>query len=108
MKTWILVAAMAVAVPQVALVSSAVADGAGVFKAQCAKCHGETGQSDTAAGKAMKVPQLAGDAKVAGASVDELVKSIHENKKHASFIKKISDPDITDAAGYVKELAGKK
>lgn len=83
-------------------------DGAAVFKAQCAKCHGETGLADTAPGKALKTPPLAGDAKVAGASVDELVTSIKGNKKHESFIKKISDQDVTDAAAFVKELAGKK
>jgi cytochrome c len=32
------------------------ADGATVYKAQCAKCHGDTGKSDTTMGKAMKVP----------------------------------------------------
>ena len=30
------------------------ADGAAIFKEQCAKCHGDTGQSDTTIGKAIK------------------------------------------------------
>src|SRR6185369_10789472 len=40
------------------------ADGAAIFKAQCGKCHGDTGKADTSIGKAMKIPALAGDAKV--------------------------------------------
>jgi len=107
-KTWTLLLTMALVVPMMAFVSRAAADGAGVFKSQCAKCHGETGLSDTAPGKALKVPQLSGDTKVAGASVDELVGKIKANKKHESFIKKLSDQDVTDAAGFVKDLAGKK
>ena len=46
----------------VASSAAVAADGAAVFKAQCAKCHGDTGNSDTTIGKAMKVPPLAGDA----------------------------------------------
>ena len=38
------------------------ADGAAVYKTNCAKCHGDTGHADTAVGKVMKVPALAGDA----------------------------------------------
>ena len=38
------------------------ADGAAIYKAQCAKCHGDTGHSDTTIAKAMNVPALAGDA----------------------------------------------
>ncbi len=107
MQTWVLSWTMMLALP-LAFVSTAAADGAGVFKAQCSKCHGETGLSDTTAGATLKVPHLAGDEKVAGASVDELVGKIKANKKHESFIKKLSDQDVTDAAGFVKGLAGKK
>jgi mono/diheme cytochrome c family protein len=84
------------------------ADGAAVFKAQCAKCHGETGQADTAPGKALKTPALAGDAKVAGMALPDIVAAVKANKKHESFIKKLSDDDISAAAGYAKDLASKK
>jgi len=109
MKTHVMSLAAALTLAGLALVPGARAgDGAAVFKANCAKCHGDTGMADTAAGKALKAPQLAGDAKVAGASVDELVTNIKGNKKHESFIKKLSDQDVTDAATFVKELASKK
>jgi mono/diheme cytochrome c family protein len=83
-------------------------DGAAVFKAQCAKCHGETGESDTPAGKTLKVPNLKGDAKVAGMSLDDIVKSVKGNEKHKSFITKLSDEQIKAAAGVAKQLAGGK
>ncbi len=82
------------------------ADGAAIYKAQCAKCHGDTGKADTAAAKAMKVPALAGDAKVAGMSDADLTKQIKENKKHAGL--KVADADLTAVVTYVKQLAGGK
>jgi mono/diheme cytochrome c family protein len=78
------------------------ADGAAVYKAHCAKCHGETGKADTAAAKAMKVPALAGDAKVAGMSDADLAVQIRANKKHASL--KLNDADLAAVAAYVKQL----
>jgi mono/diheme cytochrome c family protein len=83
-------------------------DGAAVYKAQCAKCHGDTGESNTPAGKTLKVPAIKGDAKVAGASVEELVKTAKANEKHKSFITKITDEQLTGAAGEMKKLAGAK
>ena len=84
------------------------ADGAALFKQHCATCHGETGKADTAAGKALKVPALAGDAKVAGMSDADVVARIKSNEKHKSFIKKLSDDDIAAVAPYVKGLATAK
>ncbi len=83
-------------------------DGAAVYKAQCAKCHGDTGEADTSAAKTLKVPKLKGDAKVAGMSVADIVAAAKANEKHKSFIKKLSDEQITAAAGQAKALAGAK
>ena len=83
-------------------------DGAAVFKAQCAKCHGETGEADTPAGKTLKVPKIKGDAKVAGMSVDDIVKAVKANEKHKSFITKLTDEQINAAAGAAKQIAGGK
>ncbi len=98
--------ATAAAVALVVGNGAALADGAAVYKAQCAKCHGDTGQADSAAAKAMKVPALAGDAKVAGMSDADLTKQIKENKKHAGL--KASDADFAAVVTYVKQLAGGK
>jgi len=84
------------------------AEGAQVFKDQCAKCHGETGKADTPVGKALKAPVLAGDAKVAGMSDADLAAAIKGNQKHAGFIKTMKDDDVTAAAAYVKGLASGK
>ena len=78
------------------------ADGAAVYKANCAKCHGATGQADSAAAKAMKVPALAGNAKIAAMSDADLAKAIAENKKHAAL--KVSGDDLAAVAAYVKGL----
>ena len=83
-------------------------DPAAVFKANCAKCHGETGLADTESGKRLKAAVLAGDKKVAGMTVEEIVSAAKENKKHKSFITKLSDEQISAAATYAKELATKK
>lgn len=83
----------------------AATDGADVYKAQCAKCHGDTGQSDTTVGKAMKVPPLAGDPKVAKMSEAEVVAKITGNEKHPPTVKAMSAEDIAAAATFVKTLA---
>ncbi|HEY8518046.1 MAG TPA: c-type cytochrome [Candidatus Binatia bacterium] len=83
------------------------ADGAEVYKAQCAKCHGETGDADTPVAKTLKVPPLKGDADVQKMSIAEITQEVKENKKHPPTVKSLSDADIEAAAGYAKELAGK-
>jgi mono/diheme cytochrome c family protein len=86
----------------------AAEDGGAVFKAQCAKCHGETGESDTPAGKALKIPHLKGDSKVAAMSLEDIVKSVKANEKHKSFVTKLTDEQINAAAGVAKQLSGGK
>jgi mono/diheme cytochrome c family protein len=107
MRTMMTVLAVGAGLAMLATRASAE-DGPAVFKAQCAKCHGETGESDTSAGKTLKVPQLKGDAKVAAMSVGDIVKAAKDNEKHKSFIKKLTDEQITAAAGVVKQIAGGK
>ncbi|MGH7789243.1 MAG: c-type cytochrome [Candidatus Binatia bacterium] len=82
------------------------ADGAAVFQAQCAKCHGDAGKSDTTIGKAMKVPPLAGDANVQKMSEADIVARIKGNAKHPAGVKSLSDADIGAVATFVKQLAG--
>jgi mono/diheme cytochrome c family protein len=108
MKTLILTTMVVAGVALVTPARATAEDGAAVFKAQCAKCHGETGEADTPAGKTLKVPKLKGDAKVEGMSLDDIVKAMKANEKHKSFITKITDEQITAAAGVAKQLAGTK
>lgn len=81
------------------------ADGAAVYKEQCAKCHGETGHADTTVAKTLKVAPLAGDAKVAGMTEAEVVERIKTNEKHPQKIRGLSDEDLAAAAGVAKQLA---
>jgi cytochrome c len=83
------------------------ADGAAVFKTQCAKCHGETGHADSPTAKAMKAPAIAGNANVAGMSDADLAAKIKEIKQHAG-LKAMADADLAAAVTYSKELAGGK
>ena len=88
--------------------AASAADGAAVYGANCAKCHGDTGHADTPVGKMLKAPALAGDAKVAATAQDDLVNLIKANPKHKAFIDKLSADDLGAAATHVKQLAGGK
>lgn len=87
--------------------AAAAADGAAVYTAQCAKCHGDTGKADTTIGKAMKVPPLAGDANIQKMSESDVAARIKDNAKHPPTVKSLSDDDVNAVAAYVKQLAGK-
>lgn len=82
--------------------------GADLFKTQCAKCHGDTGKSDTAVGKKMNIPPLAGDAKIAAMSGDDISKQLLAAEKHPKAVKNMSAADAAAVAAYVKQLAGGK
>src|ERR1051326_8387107 len=57
-------------------------DGAEVFKARCAKCHGESGKTDTGRARALKVRPLAHDAELARMAPADIVKAIKSDPKH--------------------------
>jgi mono/diheme cytochrome c family protein len=105
-----MVARLLVAVSALLFIASSAAsaaDGAAIYKAQCAKCHGDTGMADTTVGKAMKVPALAGDPKIQKMSDGDVAGVIKSNAKHPPTVKSLSDDDINAVAAYVKQLAGK-
>jgi mono/diheme cytochrome c family protein len=85
--------------------TSLAADGPTLYKQNCASCHGATGQADTPASKAMNVPPLAGDAKIAGLSEADVAAKIRSNPKHAAAMKKLSDADVQALAVFVQGLA---
>jgi mono/diheme cytochrome c family protein len=86
--------------------AASAADGDAIFKAQCAKCHGETGKADTTIAKAMKIPALAGDANVQKMAEADIVAKIKANAKHPGPIKGMSEEDLNAVAAHVKKLAG--
>jgi mono/diheme cytochrome c family protein len=83
-------------------------DGARIFKDQCAKCHGDTGKSDTSMGKKMNVAPIAGDAKIAATSDEDLAQKILAAEKHPKPVKKMAAGDVAGVAAYVKALASGK
>ncbi len=54
----------------------------------------------------LHVPVLIGDEP--GMSIEDIVKSVKGNEKHKSFVGKLTDDQITAAAGAAKQLAGGK
>jgi len=102
---FILAAALAVAGARVAV---AAEDPAAVFTAQCAKCHGETGESDTKSGKNLKVPHLKGDEKIAKMPLAEVVEKVKTNEKHKTFANKLSAEQIEAGATRAQQIAAGK
>jgi mono/diheme cytochrome c family protein len=88
--------------------TAVAADGAAIYKKDCAKCHGETGAADTPVAKAMKVPALKGDANVEKMSAADIAARITGNAKHPAAVKSLSADDAGAVAAYVKGLAGGK
>ena len=89
-------------------ISVAYADGARIYKSNCAKCHGAAGQADSAGAKAMKAPVLARNAKVAAMSEADLATAISTNKRHVALFKPLSADDLAAVTTFTKGLAGGK
>lgn len=77
-------------------------DGAALYKAKCAMCHGPDGAGKPAA----KIPSLLTD-EVKAKSDDDITKFLASNPKHAAVAKALN-PDQTKAViGFVRELQKK-
>ncbi len=85
--------------------SPAAADAAANYKAKCAMCHGADGKGDTPVGKKMGVHDFASP-EVAKASDAELITIVTKGKnKMPAYSGKLSDADIKDLIGYIRQLA---
>jgi mono/diheme cytochrome c family protein len=86
------------------------ADGDAVFRARCARCHGDSGRTDTASGRALKVRPLASDAKLARMTPADILKAIKSNPKHRAVgaLVDVDDRELGAAAAVVRELAKRK
>jgi cytochrome c553 len=69
-------------------------DGAALYKAKCAACHGADGAGKPAA----KIPA------VAGKDEASVTKAIAETAKHPAPVKSLSADDVKAIAAYVKGL----
>jgi cytochrome c5 len=79
--------------------SWAADDGATIYKAKCAACHG----ADAAGKPAAKIPSLVSD-EAKKASDDDLVKDVAEKAKHPSTIKSLPADQVKAVVTYVRTL----
>ncbi len=103
MKRTLFVAALGAAI--LGFGGTAFADGAKVFAAKCANCHGKDGKGQTAMGKQKGAKDLNG----AKGTVEDIIKIATDGKKNdagkvasPAFKGKISDDDIKAVSEYVK------
>ena len=78
------------------------ADGAALYQANCAKCHGDDGNAQTPVGKAMKaVPLHAGQV-----TPEALIAHVRGSAKHQSVVGKLSDEAGEDEGREARETHG--
>jgi cytochrome c6 len=78
------------------------ADGASLYKAKCAMCHGADGTGNTPVGKSMKVKSLSSD-EVQKQTDADLEKAISSGKgKMPSFAGKLSADDLKAVVTFIR------
>jgi cytochrome c6 len=86
------------------IVDASEADGAAIYKAKCASCHGADGKGETAVGKTMKVRDL-GSAEVQAMSDAELTEITAKGKgKMPGYEKSIGADGVTAVVAYIRTL----
>ena len=82
-------------------------DGAALYKAKCAMCHGPAGQGDTPMGKTLKVKNLSSP-EVQSQTDDALVQTVTNGKgKMPSFRGKLTNDQIKAVVGHLRSFASK-
>ena len=79
--------------------SWAADDGATIYKAKCAACHG----ADAAGKPAAKIPSLVSD-EAKKASDNDLAKSITEKAKHPAGVKSLAPNQVKTVVSYIRSL----
>lgn len=74
-------------------------DGAALYKAKCAMCHG----ADAAGKPVMKAPSLIGQ-EVKAKSDADLTKAIAETAKHPATVKGLAADDVKSVVTYIRSL----
>jgi cytochrome c6 len=79
-------------------------NGASVFKAKCAPCHGADGKGDSSMGKMLKVRDLSSP-EVQKQTNAELTAIIENGKgKMPAYKGKLSNGDISELVSYIRSL----
>ncbi|MGD0989640.1 MAG: cytochrome c [Candidatus Sulfotelmatobacter sp.] len=74
-------------------------DGAGIYKAKCAACHG----ADAAGKPAAKIPSLVSD-EAKKASDEDLTKKVADTAKHPAGVKGLPTDDVRAVVAYIRTL----
>jgi len=100
MKTSVVLALLAlIATPMLA---DATPDGASIFKAKCAMCHGPDGSGQTAMGKSLRIRAL-GSAEVQKQTDAELTNIITNGKnKMLPYKGKLTSEEIRALVGHIR------
>jgi mono/diheme cytochrome c family protein len=99
-----IVLALAIMAMMLAPLAAIAADGAAVYKAKCASCHGPDGKGETSIGKSMKLKSLA-SAEVQKTSDADLTKTISDGKgKMPAYKAKLSADEIKALVSYIRTL----
>ena len=95
-----------VLVATLALASSAfaAADGAAVFKAKCAMCHGVDGSASTGMGKSMGLKPLSSPEVQKTSGADLTAQVTNGKGKMPAYKGKLSDDEISAVVKHVKTL----
>jgi cytochrome c6 len=97
-------AAFIAAVVSIGLPAAAFADGAALYKARCAACHGADGSGNTTAGKSLKVVSFA-SSEVQKATDAELTKIISDGKgKMPAYGKKMTPAEIESLVAVIRTM----
>ena len=83
----------------------AAADAAANYKAKCAMCHGADGKGDTAAGKKMGVHDFTSPEVQKASDADLIAITTKGKNKMPAYSGKLSDADIKDLIGYIRQFA---
>jgi cytochrome c6 len=95
---------MAAAALLVVTIPASAQEGAALFKAKCAPCHGPDGRGDTSMGKVLKVRDLS-SADVQKQTDAQLTEVIESGKgKMPAYKGKLTDAQIKGLVSYIRSL----
>jgi mono/diheme cytochrome c family protein len=84
----------------------ALADGAALFKQNCAPCHGADGSANTPAGKSLKAKDLRSP-EVQKKTDAELASQIRNGKGPMPGFKTLNDAQVGELVAFIRALAKK-
>ena len=96
------------AIMLIALTTPAFADGGADYKAKCQMCHAADGSGKTPAGEKMGAHDLRAPDVVKETDAQMIDITSKGKNKMPAFAGKLTDAQIKDVVGYIRELQKKK